>query len=139
MGPVPVVASTSCAVVNRSVIDPSSVLASVLVPLRFAPLIGPVSVSAVTGPIKGTNLNGTRTLARTEDGSITLRLTTAQDVDASTGTGPISVTVPPFDGGYRVHTQTETGPTSVHVPDSPTGARSLTLSSTDGGITVDQG
>ena len=35
-------------------------------------------------------------------------------------------------------TRTETGPTSVHVPDSPTGIRSLTLRSTDGGITVTQ-
>jgi DUF4097 and DUF4098 domain-containing protein YvlB len=97
-----------------------------------------VTAETDTGPIKGTNLGGAKTKARTEDGSITLRLTTAQDVEATTGTGPISVTVPPWAGGYRVRTQTSTGPTDVHVPDSPTGTRSLTLSSTDGGITVDE-
>jgi hypothetical protein len=100
---------------------------------------GPVTAETDTGPINGANLNGTRTLAKTEDGSITLRLTTAQDVQATTGTGPILVTVPPFDGGYRVRTQTSTGPTDVRVPDSPAGARTLTLSSADGGITVNQG
>jgi DUF4097 and DUF4098 domain-containing protein YvlB len=99
---------------------------------------GPVTAETDTGPINATNLKGAKTLARTEDGSITLRLTTAQDVEASTGTGPISVTVPPFAGGYHVRTQTENGPTSVQIPDNPTGTRSLTLKSTDGGITVDQ-
>ena len=99
---------------------------------------GQVTAETDTGPIKGTNLGGAKTLAKTEDGSITLTLTTAQDVEATTGTGPISLTVPPAAGGYRVRAETDNGPTSVHVPDSPTGTRSLTLRSTDGGITVDQ-
>jgi DUF4097 and DUF4098 domain-containing protein YvlB len=97
---------------------------------------GAVTAETGTGPIEGTGLAGPRTSARTSDGSITLTLSTVQDVVARTRTGPITLTVPPADGGYRLQTRTTTGPTTVNVTTNPAGARSLSLSSDDGSITV---
>ena len=51
-------------------------------------------------------------------------------------TGPIELTVPRLEGGYQVHSQTATGPTALNVAMSQAGTRTLTLSSQDGGITV---
>jgi len=99
-------------------------------------IAGSVQAQTDTGPIQGTNLGGTSTVARTLDGSITLKLSTAQDVEARTTTGPISLVVPALDGGYRVQTRSETGPTAVNVASSPTGTRYLALASRDGSITV---
>jgi hypothetical protein len=94
-----------------------------------------VTAETDTGPISVTDVAGT-VAARTGDGSITLTLSTAQDVIARTGTGPILLTVPPVEGGYRIQTRTTTGPTAVNVSNNPAGARSLSLSSDDGSITV---
>jgi DUF4097 and DUF4098 domain-containing protein YvlB len=97
---------------------------------------GAVSAETDTGPIDGRGLGGPRTTARTSDGSITLTLSTAQDVVARTDTGPIMLMVPRDDSGYRIQTRTTTGPTTVNVANNPAGARSLSLSSNDGSITV---
>jgi DUF4097 and DUF4098 domain-containing protein YvlB len=97
---------------------------------------GSVAVQTRTGPIDANGLSGTRTVAKTLDGSITLALSTAQDVEAHSQTGPISLTVPQLAGGYRISTQTVTGPTDVNVDSNPTAARSIVLDSQDGGITV---
>jgi len=97
---------------------------------------GAVAAETDTGPIDGKGLGGPHTSARTSDGSITLTLSTALDVVARTGTGPITLTVPQAEGGYRVQTRTTTGPTTVNVAHNPAGARSLSLSSDDGSITV---
>jgi hypothetical protein len=98
---------------------------------------GSVTADTGTGPINGTNLGGTRTAARTSDGSITLQLSTTQDVEATTATGPISLVVPELAGGYRVQANAVTGPTAVNIATSPTGTRSLTLATHDGSITVE--
>jgi len=97
---------------------------------------GSVTAETDTGPISADGLAGTRTLARSTDGSITLRLTTAQDVDAHTATGPIELTVPPVDGGYRVKTKTDTGSTAVNIATNPAGTRSLVVNTEDGSITI---
>lgn len=97
---------------------------------------GAVTAETDTGPIDGTGLAGPRTSARTSDGSITLTLSTVQDVVARTGTGPITLTVPQVDGGYRLQTRSATGPTTVNVTSNPAGARTLSLSTDDGSITV---
>jgi hypothetical protein len=99
-------------------------------------IAGQVTAETDTGPINGTDLSGTRTVAQTSDGPITLRLRTVQDVDARTITGPIALMVPQLDGGYQVHTRTTTGSTEVNVTTNPGGARSLTLISQHGGITI---
>lgn len=98
---------------------------------------GSVTAQTDTGPISGTNLGGTHTAARTSDGSIMLKLSTAQDVEARTTTGPISLRVPPLDGGYRVEALSANGPTAVNVGRSESGSRSLTLVSQDGSITIE--
>jgi len=98
---------------------------------------GSVRAKTDTGPIQGTNLSGTTTVARTLDGSITLKLSTAQDVEATTTTGPISLVVPDLDGGYRVQTRSKNGPTAVNIASSPSGTRYLALASQDGSITVE--
>jgi hypothetical protein len=97
---------------------------------------GSVTAQTDTGPISGEGLAGTRTRAETSDGSITLRLTAAQDVDAHTVTGPIELTVPPTDGGYRVQTKTNTGSTAVNIATNPSGTHSLVVNSEDGAITI---
>jgi len=96
-----------------------------------------VSASTDSGPIEGDDLGGTRTVARSADGSVRLRLASAQDVEAHADSGPITVIVAPTADGYRLKTHTSSGPTQVHIPTTPTGTRLLDLSTEDGSITVD--
>lgn len=99
-------------------------------------IAGSVEAQTDTGPISGKNLSGPTAAARTSDGSITLKMSTAQDVEARTTTGPIWLEVPPFDGGYRVQARSATGPTAVNIASNPSGTRSLALATQDGSITV---
>jgi hypothetical protein len=104
--------------------------------IRLERIAGQVTAETDTGPIDGRDLGGARTVARSSDGGIRLRLSTAQDVEASTDTGPITLAVPEFSGGYQVHASTTNGSTSVNIATNPAGALTVTLSSQDGGITV---
>jgi len=99
-------------------------------------IAGQVTAETDTGPIEGSGLSGARTTARSSDGGIRLRCATAQDVEATTVTGPIEVAVPQLAGGYKVQTETSTGPTKVNIATNPAGTRSLVLRSQDGGIMV---
>ena len=97
---------------------------------------GKATARTGTGPINGTGISGTRSELHTSDGSITLQFSTAQDIEAHTNTGPITLTVPPSDQGYRVQTQTDSGPTQIDIATVPTGGHLLNLSTKDGSITV---
>lgn len=97
---------------------------------------GKVTARSVTGPINGTGIGGPRTEAQTADGAIMLRFSTAQDVEAHTGTGPITLAVPPAQDGYRVQTRADNGPIRVGIATVPSGGHLLNVSTKDGSITV---
>lgn len=104
--------------------------------IKLTGVTGTVTARSRTGQITGTGIGGKRTEARTVDGAIALRFSVAQDVEAHTSTGPITVSVPPATEGYRVQAHANTGPTRIDIATVPTGGRLLNLSTKDGSITV---
>lgn len=104
--------------------------------IRLTKVAGKVTAQTTTGPIDGDNLSGTKTSARTVDGAIRLILSSVQDVDAHTSTGPVTLTVRPAPEGYRIQTVARTGPTTVDVPNNPAAGHLLNVATTDGAIMI---
>ncbi len=96
---------------------------------------GNVTTRVGTGEIKGRNLRSDAILATTGTGSITLELATPADVEASTSTGSLALTVPA--GTYRVDAATGgLGKADVRIPNDPNGRYHLSLRTGVGELTL---
>ncbi|MEV0087587.1 DUF4097 family beta strand repeat-containing protein [Saccharopolyspora sp. NPDC050642] len=102
--------------------------------ITLAGIGGRVAVESGSGGIMGEDLRGADIVAKAESGSVELRLTGPQTVEASTGSGGIELTVP--GDHYRVDAETGSGGVDVGVVQDPAAAKRLTLSTGSGGITV---
>jgi hypothetical protein len=96
---------------------------------------GDVTVRTQSGNIDLSGLRGSRTSAQSSSGDISVSTAAAQDVDARTADG--SVTLDVAAGSYRVTTSTGDGSAHVTVPNDPNGRHTLRASSDSGNVRVD--
>ena len=96
---------------------------------------GATTVSTDSGSVRAEGLSGTQTSVRTQSGSVTINLSTAQDLTAETDSGSLRVSVP--SGSYRLTQSTDSGHVSVGVPvDNVNGKYGLHLKTQSGSITL---
>ncbi len=102
--------------------------------VTLARVSGPVDVQSSSGSINGSGLAGP-VLADTSSGDVTLELSRAQQVRASTASGDVDLTVPA--GHYRVDTETGDGvEVANEVVDDPDARYALELDTSSGDITI---
>ncbi|MET8544854.1 DUF4097 family beta strand repeat-containing protein [Kitasatospora sp. NPDC004799] len=97
---------------------------------------GSTEVKTTNGAITGRGLNGDRIQAQTSNGAIDIVSAKPQDVSASTSNGAITLTVPAAK--YKVSAKTGNGHKDIGVSDDPSGQYQLTLSTSNGRISVKQ-
>ncbi|MFD4661715.1 DUF4097 domain-containing protein [Kitasatospora sp. NPDC058444] len=97
---------------------------------------GGAEVRTTNGAVTGRGLNGDRILAETHNGAIDITSTKPQDVSASTSNGAITLVVPAAT--YKVSAKSDNGHQDIGVPDDPSGRYRLTLSTSNGRISVKQ-
>ncbi|MFF2545030.1 DUF4097 domain-containing protein [Kitasatospora sp. NPDC058063] len=97
---------------------------------------GSTEVTTTNGAITGRGLNGDRIQAETHNGAIDITSTRPQDVSASTSNGAITLLVPA--AAYKVSAKSDNGHQDIGVTDDPSGRYRLTLSTSNGRITVKQ-
>ncbi|MFJ6379346.1 DUF4097 family beta strand repeat-containing protein [Kitasatospora sp. NPDC092039] len=97
---------------------------------------GSAEVKTTNGAISGRGLNGDRIRAETHNGAINITSTKPQDVSASTSNGAITLVVPAAK--YKVSAKTGNGHKDIGVSDDPSGQYQLTLSTSNGRISVKQ-
>lgn len=104
---------------------------------------GPITVRDVPGEVNASLQSGTadlsgiggKVVASAESGSLSIELSSAQDVSAQTQSGDIEVTVP--KGSYEVRTATESGTVdNAFEGGDGTGEHKLDLRAESGNITV---
>jgi hypothetical protein len=103
--------------------------------VRLTGITGAAAAETGSGDITAADLHGPRASTHTGSGNTTLRLATAQDVDADTGSGDVEITVP---GGqsYRVTANTSSGDRHINVPTDSSADHQLKLHTGSGNITV---
>ena len=96
---------------------------------------GPISVSAASGHVQGTNLRAATVDVQASAGAIDLAFSAPPtQVTAHSKAGAVSVEVP--GGPYAIDATVKVGAVHVNVPDSPTAANHLTLTADVGAVTV---
>jgi Putative adhesin len=104
--------------------------------MKLTRITGEVIAATSSGDVNGSELNGTKTSARTGSGNVTLTLGKPQGVFAETSSGDIRLKVP--DASYKVVTAASSGNVSVHIPTDPAGTYLLDLHTGSGDISVDK-
>jgi hypothetical protein len=95
---------------------------------------GSLTARSESGEVSATRLRGTRTSAKTADGDVTVSALTDQDIDASSASGSVTLTVPA--GRYHLVTSTGSGRLTTNVPDAPNAAHTLRASAQDGNVSI---
>lgn len=98
-------------------------------------LSGPISVTAASGHVRGTNLRSASVDAQAAAGAINLAFSTApSQVTAHSNAGAVSVEVP--RGTYAVDAKVTVGAIHINVANDPSATNHLTLTADVGAVTV---
>lgn len=124
------VATGSLDLTGVSTVDVKVATGSVTV----ADATGNVTMRADTGSITGKGLRSDAVVATAKTGAISLDLATPADVEATTGTGAVDVTVPA--AAYRVEASTGLGDLKLAIPNDPSGPHRLALRTSVGRVTL---
>jgi DUF4097 and DUF4098 domain-containing protein YvlB len=103
--------------------------------IRMTGIDGKVNAETSSGEIRGSGLRGAPTNVRSGSGDVTLAVTTAQDVSASTASGEIRLKLP--TGSYRFVVTTGSGDEHLRVPSDTAGKYTVELHSGSGDVNVD--
>lgn len=101
--------------------------------IELRDIAGPVTVEADSGDIEGSGLGGPVT-ATVDSGTLTLALSTPNDVTADVDSGSIELTVP--EGSYQVGGETDSGTREIEVPTDQSSEHQLQLDTDSGDVTV---
>lgn len=108
--------------------------------IDLAATTGPVRVRTANGRITGTSLQSSDVVASTSNGSVELGFVTAPNaVTVDTSNGPIEIVVPADGDGWQIEPRTSNGGVSTDVPIDDDAGRRLTLTTSNGSITVRHG
>jgi hypothetical protein len=102
--------------------------------INIADATGNVTARTDTGSVTGTGLRSDVVVATVGTGGVSLELATPADVEATTGTGSVEVTVPA--DAYRVEASTGLGELKVGIQDDPNGRHRLALRAKTGKVTL---
>lgn len=104
--------------------------------VRVENVAGDLRLDARSGRIDGADLHSPQVQARTGAGDVALRFgTPPTTVLARTGSGGITVAVPPPDG-YNLHASARSGTRTVNVREEPTAPRRIDAQAGDGNVRV---
>lgn len=105
--------------------------------VRVRDTTGTLVVRASSGDVRVTGARAGRVSARTGSGDLDLTLAAApDDLEASAGSGDLTVRLPDDGGGYRVSTRTGSGDERVGVRRDDTARRALDLRTGSGDLDV---
>jgi hypothetical protein len=104
---------------------------------RLEDVQGSAEIHSVSGSITGTRLGLSELVARGGSGQITVDFTRPPDrVNATTGSGAVTIQVPADGGPYRVAAHSGSGEEDVQVPTDPASPRHIDVSSSSGAVAV---
>jgi DUF4097 and DUF4098 domain-containing protein YvlB len=95
---------------------------------------GAISARTDSGTITGAGLRSGAVVASAKSGSISLELAAPADVQATTTSGSLGLTVPP--AAYRVDATPGSGGADIRIANDPTGQYCLDLKAHSGHITL---
>jgi Putative adhesin len=99
---------------------------------------GDLALSTSDGGIRGDGVRSARVTAETSDGGVTLTFAAPPtSVTATSSDGGVRVHLPDRSGPYYVQAHASDGGTRTSVRSDPRSSRTITLSSGDGGVSVD--
>ncbi|HEX3781127.1 MAG TPA: DUF4097 family beta strand repeat-containing protein [Pseudonocardiaceae bacterium] len=95
---------------------------------------GSLTSQSSSGDIVASGLRGSRSAAHSSSGDVTVEADVAQDVDAESSSGGITITVP--EAAYRVVVDTNSGDKQIGVADNPSGRYTITAKSSSGDLRI---
>ena len=99
--------------------------------------VGPLKAATDNGSIHATGIRSETVSADSDNGSVEIvMLTPPQELQASTDNGSVTVVLPDTPDAYAVDADTDNGSVHNDVRTDPAGARTITLSSNNGNVTV---
>ncbi len=102
--------------------------------VRIADTTGDVTARTLSGSIRGIGLGSGTIVASTKSGAISLDLTAPADVEATTWSGSLGLTVPA--AAYRVDAKGGRGGADIGIRDDPNGRHRLALRASTGHLTL---
>jgi Toastrack DUF4097 len=100
---------------------------------------GALDLTTRNGRVSGTSLGSRKAALESENGAVEAAFKTApEDVEARTGNGAVTVTVP-AGSAYDVHARADVGMQQVSVPADPSSPRRITATTRTGVVTVRTG
>lgn len=106
-------------------------------PIRLSQLSAPVEVHTSDGHVTATHLTSTQVTSTASDGATDLGFDRPPaSVTASSADGHVDVAVPPGTASYAVSTHTAGGHTANDLRTDPRAARTITVRTADGSITL---